>query len=433
MKYTKRKLLRIAQKVETDSKVSPSEIDYFLSFEKKTEEGKMMHLVKHIALPLSLSFGFFFTVFPETFETVAASMPSWTNLSPAILSGVDYLWDIIGEPVGKPNILYHLPNIILYSFGVFGIKTIFEAIDKKTWVDKVLTAQQILQARITKGDTHFTVKKGSSLLFIGKGDHIGMQLALNHSADMSVTISENKPQYTAIWNYYSADTVYDDLKRVIERSGEDKIGEYIFFPVQNDQIFLPSPTSYDLSPHKLDILCQDIRNIEKEKKWKKKRILLIGDRYHMSQVHSEDETKKVKNSEDIISLESIAQKYERVTIIDPTEIVLKKILEIAQGRKIIFRATSEGIKEYKKRFYTRLLELGYVPSKTKKGILTIGYDLFEDQTEQQMLARKIDEYYPVVLSKNIKDALLRNGYKKTDFLYVPELVLAVTSKIANQQ
>jgi hypothetical protein len=122
-----------------------------------------------------------------------------------------------------------------------------------------------------------------------------------------------------------------------------------------------------------------------------------------------------------------------VTIIDPTDVVLKEIMKISYGRKIVFRATKEGIKEYKKRFYNRLKTLGYKPTKRQKGILTIGYDLFEDQTEQQTLSRRIDDYYPVVLSKSVRDALIRNGYKKEDFLYVPNLVLKALTRTTNEQ
>jgi hypothetical protein len=433
MKYNKKRLITIAKKIERKDKISPKEIDYLLSFEKKTDDASTSSLIKKIAVPLSLAFGFFFTVFPDTFAGVAKSMPDWTNLSPQYLSGVDYLWDIIGEPVGKANILYHIPNIILYSFGVLGIKKLFDALDKKSWLDKVLASRLELQQNIASGTLHLTLQKGCSLLFVGKGDFIGMQLVHNQDPELTVTISEQEPTYTNIWNYYSSDTFYDDLKNVIENSSGQTAGEYIFFPVKDDQIFLPGPTAYDLSPHKLDILCQDIRNIEKEKKWRSKRIIIVGDRYHMSKVVSEDKEKRVKKSEDIISLESIAQKYSKVTLIDPTDIVIQKIIDIAQGRKIVFRATQEGIKEYKKRFYDRLEALGYKEKKNKKGILTIGYDLFEDQTEQQVLSRKIDDYYAVVLSKNIHDALIRNGYKKSDFLYVPELVLEVTAQKANQQ
>ena len=204
-------------------------------------------------------------------------------------------------------------------------------------------------------------------------------------------------------------------------------------PSKTIKSFLPSPTAYDLSPHKLDIFCQNIRKIEKEHGWKAKRIIIIGDREHHSYVRSEDKKSVVKNSEDIISLTSIAKKYKNITLIDPTDIVLKEIIAIAGGRKIVFRATKEGIVEYKDRFYRRLEELGYKRKPSKKGVLTIGYDIFEDQTEQQTLSRTIDDYFPVVLSKSVHDALLRNGYKKSEFLYVPTLVLKTLDKKASEQ
>ena len=54
-------------------------------------------------------------------------------------------------------------------------------------------------------------------------------------------------------------------------------------------------------------------------------------------------------------------------------------------------------------------------------------------TEQQKLSNKIDEYYPVVLSKVVNDALLRNGYKSNDFIYVPDLVLKELSIKTSEQ
>ena len=210
-------------------------------------------------------------------------------------------------------------------------------------------------------------------------------------------------------------------------------GEYVFFPVKDDQIFLPSRSAYDLSPHKLDILCQDIRSIEKSNKWKPKRILIVGDRFHKSYVQSEDKFGKLKNSEDTISLETIAGKYPNISIIDPTDIVLSHIIRLADGRKIVFRATKEGIREYKARFFERLGKLKYKEDTKKKGILTIGYDIFEDQTEQQTLARTVDDYIPVVLSKSVHDALIRNGYKRNEFIYVPELVLNYLTQEASEQ
>jgi hypothetical protein len=433
MRYDKKRLLTISKKIIEKKPIQPSELSLLLTFEKLDKDSRPMAMLKKVALPISLAFGFFFTAFPDYFNNLVKHMPSWTNLSPAMLSGVDYLWDLLGDPIGRPNVIYHIPNIVLYSVGFFGLKKVIDSIDKRTWLDRVLSAQSTLQENITNGKLNLQLKKGHSLLFVGNGDFIGTQFVFSHMPEDAITISQNKPSFTNVWNYYDEAGLYDDLKDIIIRSGGENAGEYIFFPVKDDQIFLPGGKSYDLAPHRLDILCQNIRVIEKELRWKPKRIIIIGDKFHKSFVQSEDKNRVVAKSADTISLGSIAKKYKNVTLLDPSDIVLKKIITIAAGRKIVFRATLEGLQEYKKRFYDRLNELGYKQNSKKKGVLTIGYDLFEDQTEQQTLSRKIDDYFPVVLSINVRDALIRNGYKKTEFLYVPDLVLQTLTKTAAEQ
>ncbi len=422
-----------AQKIIKNQPLTADEINHLLDFEKVSKQNRTTKLLKQIAVPSSLAFGFLFMAFPKEFAQFAAGLPSWTNFPPPILTGVDYLWDLIGEPVRKANFIYHIPNIILYSFGIFGIKKLIDAIDRRTWLDTVYAAKKMLQEQITNGTASFKMRDGHSILFIGKGDFIGAQFVLNHYDDETVTLSESKPYYTRFWSLYNTDGMYDNLKQTLIKSSGSTAGEYVFFPVKDDQIFLPGEKAYDVSPHKLDILCQNIRVIENEEGWDPKRIIIIGDRFHKSFVQSEDQHRVVPKSEDIISLASIANKYQNITLIDPSDIVLKRVLKIANGRKIVFRATKDGIAEYKDRFFYRLKELGYKPIPSKRGTLTIGYDLFEDQTEQQTLSRKIDDYYPVVLSKNVHDALLRNGYAKDEFIYVPDLVLQTVTKAASEQ
>lgn len=433
MKFRKEKLITIASKVYNKQHISPEEINYFLGFERSPDSRGFIPNLKRFAFPASFIVGMLFVVFSDFFKQFAGNLPPWTNLPPYALAGLDYIWNFIGEPIGEANILFHLPNVVLYTFGIAGVKTLLDTLEKKNWLEKVMNAQALLQENIQKGNLYLEMEKGFSLLFVGKGDFIGMQFALDHKPEDTVTISQIKPAYTYFWNYYDISTLYDDLKNVIKRSGGINAGEYIFFPVKDDQIFLPNETAYDLSPHKLDIICADIRTIEKELKIKPKRILIIGDKFHKSFVQSEDQKSVIKKSQDVISLESICKKYNNVTLLDPSDIVIKKIIKIAKGRKIVFRATKEGIKEYKTRFFDRLKQHKYKPSKNKKGVLTIGYDIFEDQTEQQTLSRKIDDYFPVVLSKHVYDALLRNGYKKSEFLYVPDLVLKTLDTVATQQ
>ena len=432
MHYSKKRLLSISTKIQEGKKITPDEISTILVFDKLDKQSPTISIIKKSAVPLALTVGLLIAVFPAEADRIVGVLPSWTNLPPMIVAGADYFWNILSEPVGKANILYHLPNIILYSFGVLGVKKLFDAIDRRTWVDKVNFSKKILQQQLDKGTVSLSLPKGHSVLFLGNGDFIGQQFIASNQ-NKAVAVSTSRPTFTNSWNVYNTESNYDDLKTVVKRVCSQTTGEYIFFPVKDDQLFLPGPTAYDLSPHRLDILCQDIRSIEKENHWKSKKIIVVGDKLHKSFVQSEDKRGKVKGSEDDISVEAIVGKYDNVSLVDPTDIVLTHILKISKGRKIVFRATKEGIKEYKERFYKRLATLGYKDDSKKRGILTIGYDLFEDQTEQQTLSKKVDDYFPVVLSKAVSDALIRNGYKKEEFIYVPDLVLAALKLKAEEQ
>lgn len=432
MSKSKNQLLDISKKVRSNQPINPDELNLLLKFENNSEDSFIVKFLKHVALPASLVIGFFFAAFPDTFISISQDLPKWTNLSNEMLRGVDYFWDILGEPVGKANIVFHLPNIIFYSFGVLGMKSIIDSINRRAWIDKILNAQIKLKENLEKGTISYSLSKKHSILFVGNGDFIGMQYVLNHTSS-AIIVSSHLPSYTNVWNYYDSNTLYDDLKEVIKRCTGKDAGEYIFFPVKDDQIFLPNEKAYDLSPHKLDILCKNIRTIEKEFGWKPKKIIIIGDKFHQSYVHSVDQRRIIPKSADTLSLQNLSNKYNNIMLLDPTDIVLKKILLIAKDRKIVFRATKEGINEYKERFYKRLRLLNYKERSGKKGILTIGYDIFEDQTEQQTLSRIIDDYLPVVLSKNVRDALIRNGYSQNEFVYVPELVLSHLTREAAKQ
>lgn len=104
-KYQKSKLVRLTKTVEKEIPLTPAEMDYLLGFEKKTDKNKLQNILTKAALPVSLALGFFYNVFPDTFNNFIKSLPVWTNLPSHLLTGVDYLWDLLGEPVGRANIV----------------------------------------------------------------------------------------------------------------------------------------------------------------------------------------------------------------------------------------------------------------------------------------------------------------------------------------
>src|SRR5688572_23821600 len=135
MKVDKHYLIKLSKKVERQEKLTPKEITSLISFKKTENDSALTSWLKKWALPLSLAFGFLMAVYSENFEEIAETLPDWTNLPPRVLAGMDYLWSLVGDPVEKENIMYHIPNIVLYAATFFGIKKIFEALEKHTWLD----------------------------------------------------------------------------------------------------------------------------------------------------------------------------------------------------------------------------------------------------------------------------------------------------------
>lgn len=431
--YTRKKLLAIAKQVKHDGRMSPDEINYLLNFKHIEEDSKLHSFIQSYAFPIAIFVGALMAMYTQRFDSFFQKFPPWTFLSPDLQTGFDYVWSIIGSPVEKANFFYHVPNIIMYGVGFISIKGIIDAIHKRDWLDVVTSAQEQLKKKIDEGTLNYDLKTGHSILFVGKGDFIAQQFTEDHEPQECITLAEIKQPYTDIWQQYKTESHEENLNKALKYAEAERAGEYIFFPVQDIHIFLPSPTAYDMPPHRIDLHCQYIRRMEQRNKWDRNPIFIVGDRYHKSVVQTEDKTKVLDGSEDVISIESISKRYSDVKVIDPTDIVLKHILKMAKDRKIVFRATVDGINEYKKRFYSRLEKLGYGKNPKEKGVFIVGYDIYEDQIEQQKLCGKLDDYYPVVLSKNVYDALISNGHKDEELIYVPDLVIDELKTFSQKQ
>lgn len=427
------KLLSVSRQVKRDDRLSPAEIKYLLDFKYVEKENKLHSIIQSYAFPFAILLGAIMAMYSGFFDAVFARFPRWTFLTTEFQTGFDYVWSIIGSPVEKANFFYHVPNIIMYGIGLISIKGIIDAIHKRDWLDIVTSAQVLLKEKIETGTLNYDLKKGHSILFVGKGDFIAQQFTEDHNPNEVITLAEIRQLYTDIWQQYKTESHEENLNVALKSAEASRAGEYIFFPVQDIHIFLPSSTAFDMPPHRIDLHCQYIRRMEERNKWERNPIFIVGDKFHKSVVQTEDKTKILEGSEDIISLESIAKRYPEVKIIDPTDIVLNHILKMAKDRKIVFRATVDGINEYKGRFYKRLEKMGYGKNPKEKGVFIVGYDIYEDQIEQQKLCGKLDDYYPVVLSKNVHDALISNGHKESELIYVPDLVIKELKRLAKQQ
>ncbi len=428
-----KELLAIAIKIKAGTPVTPAESDAILEFEIPDKQTKLQKFLTRIALPSSIVLGMTMASFPDFYANLVTKLPKWTTMSDHLLSGVDYVWSIIGKPVKQKNIIYHVPNIVLYSFGVIGVKKIFEYLRKKTWLDKVNEAKALLSKLIESGKVNYNLKDGHSILFLGNGDFIGQQFYMNSDPENVIALSSQKPLYTNHWLRYEPTITFQSLQSTLDLADAFNCGEYVLFPVIDTEIFLPGPGKFDLSPEKLEVMIQSIRDIEKLKGWTPKRIIIVGDKEQTSVIRTETVSGAVDGTSEYVSIESIQKRFEKVLVIDSTDLILELITKKFPGRRILFRASIEGSAAYKHRFYERLKEFSYDDNAENEYSLVIGYDLFEEQIERESIATSLQEYLPVVLSREVCDALIRNGYQSDEFIYVPDLVLAKLKELSDLQ
>lgn len=416
-------LTAIAKKVKENQSLTPTEVNALLSFSLEETKHSFFKILSTIALPLALLLGYSMAAFPLFFENLVSHFPSWTNLSDTQLLGVDYLWNILAYKVNKNNFIYHIPNIVLHSFGILGVKKLTDYIRSKTWLDKVLDAKKTIEDSIKTGTQSFALKNGHSILFTGNGDFVAHHYDSTTDDNETLTISSSKPYYTNIWNKYEIGSPFASFKETLELAHAENCGEIVFFPVTDQHLFLPGENDYDISADRLEVIITAIRDIERINNWKESKIIIVGDRYQQNELRTETKSAILEETLEIVSLASIQKKFSSVIIIDPTDITCEALIQKFPNHKLLFRSSIAGSQVYKDRFYKRLEELGYNDEINTEASITIGYDLLEEQIQRETYHTALQNYFPVVLSKGVLDAIKRQKLPESNFIYVPDLVI----------
>ncbi|TMV09868.1 hypothetical protein FGK63_02005 [Ruegeria sediminis] len=425
---SKKALVRIAEAIRKGDRLDVTDVEPFLNHEFP-ETSSFGRFMLKVAAGISLFFASVLVIFPEVGEKLIEILPGFFLLPERLAKALDYVWSLVGKPVGKQHLMYHLPNIIIYAFGVAGIRQLWRRINKNNWKDLVGAAQDKLEKAISEGTARFTFAPGFSLLFVGEGDQIAKSLVADDPT-LGPTIASRKPPYTNLWGRFKASDGDEGFERVLDQFNSEDAGEYVLFPVVDEHLFLPGMHEYDLPPHRVEIAVRRIREYEKERGWDKKQILIVGDKEQKSRFVTASDGGRVDTPNDEVSLRTIAADYEKVTIADPTDITLRKIIDIADGRKILFRASDQGADKYGAEFYHRLSLLGYAPSKDNS--LTVGYDISDLETEHQVVSQKHTEYLPVIISRDIFDLLSKSYLRDGTYIFVPRLVKRELQRLVAQ-
>ncbi|MEP2533589.1 hypothetical protein [Shimia sp.] len=415
---SKKKLIQVAEQVQAGNRIEARFAKPFLAhqFPETSPVGKAM---LRLAGWISLFFASVLVIFPEVGEWLIAVLPEVFLLPERLAKALDYVWGLLGKQVKKQHLMYHLPNIIIYSFGVVGLRQLWRKLNKNNWKDLIEDSQKKLRSQIENGTARFSFQPGFSLLFVGDGDQVAKSLVTDDPT-IGPSLSSQRPGYSPLWGKYVSADGDAGMERVLDQINCEDAGEYVLFPVVDDQLFLPGQQEYDIPPHRVEIAVRRIRSFEQEQGWTPKRIVIVGDKVQTSRFVTTSQGGESFEQSDDVSLQTLGQDYENVIVADPTDITIQRIIDIADGRKILFRASQKGAEKYSSRFFERLAMLGY--EQTQDATLTVGYDITDLETEHQIVSRTSDLYLPVILSRDVFDLLSKRYLKDRNYIFVPRLV-----------
>ncbi|MFN8283253.1 MAG: hypothetical protein U0U67_08550 [Chitinophagales bacterium] len=423
IRQERKHLSAIAEKVHQRKPLTPTDVEDILAFQFNDKEHSTFKLLSTVALPLALLLGYSMAAWPTFFENLVKHFPSWTNLSDNQLLGVDYLWNILAYKVNKVNFIYHIPNIVLHSFGILGVKKLTDYIRSKSWLDKVLDAQKTVELNAQNGTQQYELKQGHSILFVGNGDFVAHHYDAVTSNDETLTIAASKPIYTNVWIKYEIGSPFATFKDILQLANAGNCGEIVFFPVTDQHLFLPGENDYDISADRLEVIITAIRDIERINNWKESKVILVGDRNQKNTLQTETKASVLDDTMEVVSLQSIQQKFSNVFVVDPTDITCLELLKKFPDKQFLFRSSLNGSQTYKDRFYQRMEDVGYKETDNAAQKVTVGYDLLEEQIQRETYHTALNNYFPVVLSKGVLDAIKRQNLPASNFIYVPDLVI----------
>lgn len=422
---SKKTLIQLARRVKDGERIDAGLVNPFLDHEFRETSGFSRFMLR-VAAGISLFFASVLVIFPEVGEYLIGVLPGVFLLPERVATAFDYVWGLVGEKVGERHLMYHLPNIIVYAFGVAGIRQLWRQINKNNWKDMVAASQDQLRQMIATGTGRFNFAPGFSLLFVGDGDQVAKSLVVD-DPHIGPSLCSRRLPHTNLWGHFKSADGDDGFEHVLAQFNTRDAGEYVLFPVVDEHLFLPGKHEYDMAPHRVEIAVRRIRSFEKEQGWAPKRIVIVGDNEQKSTFVTSTASGRVTAQGDEISLRTIGEAYENVVIADPTDITLKKIIEIADGRQIFFRASDQGDAKYCKEFYHRLSLLGYEP--TKEASLTVGYDISDLETEHQVVSQQHSGYLPVIISRDVFDSLSKRYLRDGIYIFVPSLVKQELQKL----
>ena len=429
---------RVTREILTSGEVDPKLVHQFLDYRPdsmlRSAATMLAATTTWIGAVVAVVVGLLFAAYPEIPSAIREATPG-LRLNTRLHDAFNYLHGIHFGGVTEQHLIDHVPELgfdlallaplyglLVWCFVHFGWRRHLSSLGGVVR-DLVENGRLSARAPVT---LRWKMPSGYTALMVGDGDPLADEFVRSRGPDEVLLLASRHQDVSDIWVRVGDDADLDDLRDAFEVASFDRCGRLVLMPVQEQHAVFPPADAYDISPERLEDLLCNIRALESRLEspltggQRRIPIIVVGDREQATVIHSYDEVshEPLPGMSTVITLESIAKKQEeRLIIIDPTDVVLRQVMQMADGARIDFRGTEESRAMYEVQFRRRLQELGYRVTDPDR-VFHMGYNITDDPTVADSMNTAA-----VILTASARDALLHKGYPRDRILYVPELVI----------
>ncbi|KKQ52730.1 MAG: hypothetical protein UT19_C0003G0067 [Candidatus Woesebacteria bacterium GW2011_GWB1_39_10b] len=353
------------------------------------------------------------------------TLPALGTLPPAIHELLQAVHNLTVNAANSPALRDHLPYLFLEGSVFYGaVKTV------PNWLklrDKKATAreqQTIVRQKTESGEMKFKMAQGHTAAFVGKGDWLADRLQEAKPDDQVMQYAQLKID-SGVWQIIQKLDRQEEVFETLDRGDFQSAGEVLILPVKDEDMFLPGDEGHDMSLDEIESLVSVLDAYCKSRNIESKRILIVGRKaLKESYVTRTGDGEIETNSETLEErVKIMTQKRGETEIIDPTEIVMRRIMKLADGRKLTLAGTTASDERYGLRFFQALEEMGGYEPGTGEEIRVL-YNITDIPTEMHVG----DNDIAVILDPSKKQSLVNRGVPEENIIVVPDIVLDVLDK-----
>lgn len=410
----------VLKAIKEEKGLSPTVVNHFLDI--KTSETSGVSKLNLIA-PSVLMAGYVAT-YAATRLAGAEFLP--IPVPPVLHQILQAVHNLTTNEARSPIVGEHLPFLLLEAAGAWGaVKTIPNWFKARSKSQKIKEAQQVVKEKIDKGELTYNMPEGHTAAFIGLGDPLAERL--QQDKPDQVMLYSNVRIDNQVWRLITKNGQQEEIYRALDQGNFEKAGEVLLLPVKSEDMFLPDKTGQDMTLDEVAAMIDMIDAYCKSRKLLQKKVIIVGSKnMEESYVRRTDNGKTTESRKTLVELvDEINMQREgvgNVEIIDPTGIVMEKIIALANGRRIEFVSTRESDRRYGERFNNLLSSMEYQPEKDK--VVSVLYNISDIPTAVK--AGKDD--IAVILDPSKKQSLKAKGLLGENIIVVPDITLQALSK-----